>query len=404
MEDIRIEYHDPRDLKAYDKNARAHKKKDIEAIRASIREFGFNDPIGIWSDENLIVEGHGRQLAAIEEGITEVPCIRLDHLSDEQRRAYALAHNKTAELSEWDFGVLDVELAGIQEIDMTALGFDIVTKLKSSDVTEDDPPDVPDVPASKPGDIYQLGDHRVMCGDATDADAIAKLMDGVIADISITSPPYGVSDSARLRDHYVRGAEHKKSFYNEHDDDSNEWSDLIYSAFDNMKIASAAQFVNIQMLAANKKTLIKFVGDNVDSLVDIIVWDKCKSAPQMQKNILNNQFEFVFVFSNSNGSRAIPFGDFHGDINNIIQIPVGHNDFSNIHRAVYPMELPAKLMEIASKADTVIDVFGGTGTTLIAAEQMNRKCYTMEIDPKYVDVIVQRWENLTGKKAVLVSE
>lgn len=123
MSELRIEYHDPNELKPYENNARDHKEEDIEAIRESIREFGFNDPIGIWSDENLIVEGHGRQLAAIAEGLDSVPCIRLDHLTDEQRRAYALAHNKTAELSMWNFGKLEVELAGIQKFDMSALGF-----------------------------------------------------------------------------------------------------------------------------------------------------------------------------------------------------------------------------------------------------------------------------------------
>ena len=123
MENLQIVYLDPKDLTPHGNNARAHAKKDIDAIRASIREFGFSDPIGIWSDQNYIVEGHGRQLAAIAEGLEEVPCIRLDHMTDEQRKAYALAHNKTAELSEWNFGILDLELAGIQEIDMAALGF-----------------------------------------------------------------------------------------------------------------------------------------------------------------------------------------------------------------------------------------------------------------------------------------
>lgn len=124
MSGLRIEYHNPNELKPYENNARDHKEEDIGAIRESIRQFGFNDPIGIWSDENLIVEGHGRQLAAIAEGLDSVPCIRLDHLTDEQRRAYALAHNKTAELSAWDFNTLDLELAGIEEIDMSAFGFE----------------------------------------------------------------------------------------------------------------------------------------------------------------------------------------------------------------------------------------------------------------------------------------
>lgn len=155
MNELHIEYHNPKDLKPYDNNAREHNEEDIDAIRASIQEFGFNDPIGIWSDDNLIVEGHGRQLAAIAEGLSEVPCIRLDHLTDEQRRAYALAHNKTAELSQWDFMSLDMELAGIEEIDMTAFGFMPVQELEPK-VVEDEVPEEVETKC-KVGDLWQLG-------------------------------------------------------------------------------------------------------------------------------------------------------------------------------------------------------------------------------------------------------
>lgn len=177
MGDMRIEYHDPRELRPYENNARAHRDLDIEAIRASIREFGFNDPIGIWSDDNLIVEGHGRQMAAIEEGITSVPCIRLDHLTDEQRRAYALAHNKTAELSAWDFGVLNAELAGIKEIDMEALGFEAVQPVEAiGDEYDFDSESVE--PVVQRGQIWVLGDHRLMCGDSADESDMEILLGG----------------------------------------------------------------------------------------------------------------------------------------------------------------------------------------------------------------------------------
>lgn len=132
--ELKVEYFDPKKLTPYEQNARDHREEDVEAIKKSIEEFGFNDPIGIWSDENLIVEGHGRRLAAIELGMKEVPCIRLDHLTDEQRRAYALAHNKTAELSEWNFDTLDLELAGIHEIDMSAFGFDQVEEIPQMEI------------------------------------------------------------------------------------------------------------------------------------------------------------------------------------------------------------------------------------------------------------------------------
>ena len=186
--ELNIVYLPVESLKPYEKNARKHQVKDVDAIVASIREFGFSDPIGIWGD-GLIVEGHGRLLAARKLGMMEVPCIRLDHLTDEQRRAYALAHNKTAELSEWDLPVLDEELAGITDIDMTAFGFDPL----EPDVREDDyDPQPPDVPKTQPGDVFQLGRHRLMCGDSTCVHDAEILMDGAKADMLLTDPPYNV--------------------------------------------------------------------------------------------------------------------------------------------------------------------------------------------------------------------
>lgn len=169
-----------------------------------------------------------------------------------------------------------------------------------------------------------------------------------------------------------------------------------------MASVSDAQFVNIQMLADNKRQLMRFVADNAENLIDVIIWDKKKAPPQMQSNVLNNQFEFVFIFGGQ--SRAIPYANFHGNINNIITLTTGVNEYADIHRAVFPIAFPAELLKIASEAKSVIDVFGGTGTTLIACEQLDRTCYMCELDPKYIDVIIERWENFTGEKAVLISE
>lgn len=187
--ELNIEYLPVEALRPYDRNARKHAKKDIDAIVASIKEFGFADPIGIWGD-GLIVEGHGRLLAAKQMGMTSVPCIRLDHLTDEQRRAYTLAHNRTAELSGWDFDMQAAELETIENIDMTLFGFDPL----EAEVHEDDyNPQPPEVPKAKLGDIYQLGRHRLMCGDSTSAADVAALMGGVKADMLLTDPPYNVN-------------------------------------------------------------------------------------------------------------------------------------------------------------------------------------------------------------------
>lgn len=389
------------DLIPYENNPRKNDAA-VDPVANSIKEFGFRVPI-IIDKENVIVAGHTRYKAALKLGLKKVPCVVADDLAEEQINAFRLADNKTAELAGWDFDMLACELADIANIDMNQFGFnmDDLEDTEPEEVVEDEIPETVETKC-KPGDIWQLGNHRLICGDSTDINVIDKLMDGHIADIAITSPPYGEQDSAKLRDHYVKGKDKRKSLYNQHDDKSSEWKDLMYSSYASMKTASKSQFINVQMLAANKRTLVQFVCDNVESLVDIIVWDKKKAPPQMQKNILNNQYEFIFIFSAGNNSRTVPFGNFHGNINNVIELSCGQNEYADIHRAVYPVELPANIMKIADKAETVIDVFGGTGTTLIACEQLNRKCYMCELDPHYCDVIIQRWENFTGEKAELI--
>lgn len=175
---LKIEYLKINDLKPYEKNARKHQQADVETIKNSIIEFGMCDPIGIWGKNNTIVEGHGRLIALKQLGYEEVPVIRLDHLTDEQRRAYGLAHNKTAEMSDWDFDLLGEELDDIFDIDMSEFGFD-TEKVEEPEAEEDDYiVAVPEEPKAKLGDIYQLGRHRLMCGDSTDLDDVKKLVGG----------------------------------------------------------------------------------------------------------------------------------------------------------------------------------------------------------------------------------
>lgn len=179
MHKLQIEYIGVDDLTPYENNARKHDDDDVSKIENSIDEFDFNDPIGIWGKDNIIVEGHGRLLAAKKAGLLEVPCIRLDHLSEEQRKAYTLAHNKTAENSEWDLDTLADELASIENIDMSDFGFDADIEIEEEETKEDDYElNLPKEPKSKLGDIYQLGEHRLMCGDSTDIESVKKLTGG----------------------------------------------------------------------------------------------------------------------------------------------------------------------------------------------------------------------------------
>ena len=189
--ELKIEYVDIDSIKPYKNNAKQHPKEQIEQIKKSIEQFGMDDPIGIWKDE--IVEGHGRLIACKELGYTEVPIIRLDHLTDEERKAYTLAHNKLTMNSDFDLDILQEELDNFDTIDMSDFGFDIDLEIEEeTEIIEDEVPEVPEEPKAKLGDIYQLGNHRLMCGDSTKEEDVSKLMGGVKAELLLTDPPYGV--------------------------------------------------------------------------------------------------------------------------------------------------------------------------------------------------------------------
>ena len=250
----------------------------------------------------------------------------------------------------------------------------------------------------KPGDVWQLGDHRLMCGDSIDLEQVKTLMGGGLADISFFSPPYNTGGIGKNLT-----KDNGRSKYQHSDDDMafDEYQHLLDATLQNGLASSAFVFVNLQLLANNKANVIKFQQDHIDRLADIVIWDKGRSQPQLAVNVLNNEFEFVFVFSEK-ATRAIGTLPFHGTLKNIVHIMPGHNDYSKLHNAVFPVEFAAHFIEHFAK-DSVLDLFGGSGTTLIAAEQLGRKCYMMELDPHYCDVIIARWEKLTGKKAVKVA-
>lgn len=192
MDKLKIEYIDIESIKPYKNNAKLHPQEQIEQIKKSINEFGMDDPIAIWKDE--IVEGHGRLIACKQLGIKEIPIIRLDHLTDEERKAYTLVHNKLTMNSDFNLEMLEEELKSIENINMEDFGFDIDLDMNQEEVIiEDEVPEVQEEAKSKPGEIYQLGNHRLMVGDSTNPDDVEKLMDGTVADLVITDPPYNVA-------------------------------------------------------------------------------------------------------------------------------------------------------------------------------------------------------------------
>lgn len=251
----------------------------------------------------------------------------------------------------------------------------------------------------KPGDIWQLGEHRLMCGDSIKLEDVKKLMGGgTIADIAFSSPPYNAGFGANLTKKNGRS-----KYTNGKDDDltTDDYSSFLRSYIHNANEFSKYNFVNIQMLANNKIAMFDALTHNLSRLADVLIWDKTRSQPAAAENVLNSEFEFIFCFSEK-ANRAIGTIPFHGTLKNIVHIAPGHNDFSDIHNAVFPVDLPAHFISNFAK-DSVLDLFGGTGTTLIAAEQLGRKAYLMELDPHYCDVILARWEKLTGKIAMKIN-
>lgn len=399
MTDLKIEYLPVTALKPYERNARKHRDFDVDKIVESIRVFGFDDPIGIWGPDNILVEGHGRVLAAKKLGMKTVPCIRLDHLTDEQRRAYALAHNKTAENSEWDLDILPEELESIVDIDMSQFGFDINLD-EEQEIVDDEVPEVPEEPRTKLGDVYQLGRHRLICGDSTDPAVIDRLMDGVKADMVFTDPPYGVAYTGGMQiDNGKIKSNGKKQIKNDALDYENLYR-FLYDVFTNIKMHSNNKSALYVFYAHSRSR--EFLNAFYDSGLkqrSIIIWHKTSGGfGDFMAQYMNAYEPCIY---GSNGESV----NWYGATNEKTVWDMDKEKKCDLHPTMKPLELVGRAIKNSSKkGDLVLDTFGGSGSTLIACEQLNRKCYMAELDPKYCDVIIQRWEKFTGEKAVLLND
>ena len=402
--ELKIEYLPIKKLKIDDRNARKHQDYDVNQIAISIKKYGFDDPIGIWGKENLIVEGHGRLAAAKKMKMEKVPCIRLDHLTEEERREYAIIHNKSAELSEWDFDKLEDELKDLNFDD-----FDINWGLEEDEIeiVEDEIPEVDEdnEPKSKEGDLYILGNHRVLCGDSTNEENIKRLFGDEKAKCLFTSPPYNIGGG--MYETYKDNLESKK-YIDFNLDIYKKWQKHIKGyIFWNISYNKNSRWEFIEILyRIVKETGMKFL--------ELIVWDKGWAMPICSKDGLTRQYEDILMmqteemeemdlyYVGTNESKAV-FNKKKGKgISNYWKISNQNTQLKN-HKACFPVGLPAKAIQLTTdKGDIVCDCFGGSGSTLIACEQLERKCYTCELDPKYVDVIIERWEKFTGKKAVRI--
>ena len=388
----------------YSFNNRIHEEHQVDRIANSIREFGFNQPVVV-DEDNIILVGHGRVAAAKKLGLKTVPVLRREGLSDAQKRAYRILDNKLQNDSEWHVENLQLELDRLlaDNYPIETWGLTDLTELYEEEATEvkDDEFNPEDHVSGivKSGDVIELGRHRVVCGDSTSVADVELLMDGAMASLCFTSPPYALGNSVKLSGNKAMSA--KGNAYDSHEDTSDEWASLMSGWFEASRKAVAGGWViNVQMLAGNKRDLVRFISDRASNLVDIITWDKGNAAPQMAKGVLTSSFEWMIVLSpQKDASRTIPLSSWHGNVKSVYAgPPQRQNDFAAVHAATMPIHVPAWVLgTLCDMSESVYEPFAGTGTTLIAAEQLGRKCYAMEISPSYCDVIIRRYADFLNK-------
>ena len=408
-------------LKPYENNAKTHPRSQIKNVAESIKEFGWQQPIVI-DKNNVIIIGHCRYLAAKKLKLKTVPCAIAENLSEEEVNKLRLIDNKTNE-SDWDMELLTKE---INSLDLTAFDIDwgIVLEEPETEAVEDDfdvESAIPKEPKSKLGDIYLLGDHRLMCGDSTIAMDVMKLMADNECDLVVTDPPYNMNYQGA--GNTANSDRKEKKILNDNLSESN-FKKILVSAFlncyDSMKDGASfysfykelSNGIFIQSLKESgivfKQELIwvknHFVlgGSKYQNMYEPIlmgckkkinIWNgKRKQSPAIEDINFMNQDELKELVK-----------EFYQFINSDV-IRENKQLKNDLHPTMKPIRLIAKLVQNSSnRGNVVLDLFGGSGSTLIACEQLGRVCYMMELDPKYVDVIIERWETFTGKKAVKIA-
>jgi len=343
-------------------------------------------------DIHMVVLGGNMRLKACQAaGLVEVPIIVAENLTHAQRQEFIIKDN--VGFGEWDWDILanEWEMQDLQDWGLD-LPFDNTPVLEAEEDDYEAPSEIKtDIVL---GDLIEIGQHRLLCGDSTDSDAIAKLMDGKRAAMAFTSPPYNAGKSEALSGNTHSG-DNKYNEYNDNQSKS-QYLDLLIG-FTNNAIANAEYLIcNIQTLAGNKIALIEYLYQYKDNFIDVAIWDKGHGAPQMAANVMNSAWEYMFfISSKEKASRAIPGAKFKGNVPNIYRgKPQRNNEFSSVHAATFPIDLPEWGMQFTKVGDIVLDQFIGTGTTMVAAHQLNRKCFGMELDPKYCQVIVDRMHKL----------
>jgi len=387
----KIEWRSVETLIPYAKNARTHSDEQVAQIAGSIKEFGFNNPVLV-DKENSVIAGHGRLMAARKLGMDKVPVVELEHLTESQRKAYVLADNRIALNSGWDTSMLSLELQDLKDdIDLSLLGFDpdeldaLLNPIEETEglTDEDAVPDVPDEPKTKLGDIYILGNHRLMCGDSTSIDAVEKLMDGNSVDMVYTDPPYGISI---VSNGSVGGSKPFGSVGGSNIVKVNQYAPI--AGDDSIDVAVEA-IQTIKTLEAKVEIIWggNYYANHLENSSCWIVWDKQNTGNFADAELAwTNQKTAVRIFQHMwNGMIK---GSEKGQ------------------KRVHPTQKPIALAEwcyeqYGKECETVLDLFAGSGSSLIACETKKKQGFMMELSPAYCDVIVKRWQDFTGKKAVL---
>jgi len=377
------------EIKPYEKNPRRNDEA-VKYVAESIKQFGFKVPIVIDS-KNIIVAGHTRYKAAKKLSLEQVPCIVADDLTDEQIKAFRLADNKVAEKAEWDFDLLSEELDDLLDFDMTAFGFEDDMLTEEPEVEEDDfDEELPEEPWVKPGDIYQLGNHRLMCGDSTVLDDVEKLMGGLQADLLLTDPPYNVDYEGKTKE--------KLKIQNDKMDNDN-FRQFLVDAFSNADMVMKPGAVFYIWHADSE-------GYNFRGACNDVLWKVRQCLIWAKNSMVMGRQDYQWkhepcLYGWKDGAGHL----WASDRKQTTILNFERPTKNDLHPTMKPIALfDYQIKNNTKGGDIVLDLFGGSGTTIMACEQNGRRAYTMEFDPRYAQVIIERWEKFTGGKAVLLDD
>lgn len=394
------------ELTDYYKNPRSLSEKEFKQLKTSLDKFGMIDkPIVNLDSANTIIGGHQRKHVMESTGAKEIECWIPDReLSEKEVEELNIRLNKNT--GSWDFDTLANEF---ELDDLLDWGFDkgeLDLDLWADEAPEDVEPQIDKAEELRvkwgveSGQLWQLGEHRLICGDCTDKAVVERVMGGERADITFTSPPY---NAGKTPTEEKSGTEAK---YRDYSDDlsTDDYFSLLSSFTNEALSVSDYAIVNIQMLAGNKASFLSYLWKFADRLADIAIWDKQHSQPAMARNVMNSRFEFVLIFGKDGATRSLP-GDFRGTVDNVYSgKPQTKNDLgTKIHAATMPIDFAEWVISNFSTS-AVFEPFCGSGTTLIACERLGRKCRAVEISPAYVAVAIQRWVDVTGGEPELIGE